>query len=116
MDQRIEKAFETANYMATLSNQRRILLEEFSQKLVYYVNGGTFKITPELIAFTTTLVDKGHTDDTPIIDSNNYPIIIANVEDFCTNITSIYFESLNDFTLKYNDLKSKRKVRGLVDL
>ena len=51
MDERIEKAFNVANYMATLSNQRRIILEEFEQKLVYYVNGGTFKITPELISF-----------------------------------------------------------------
>ena len=31
MDERIEKAFGVANYMATLSNQRRIILEEFNQ-------------------------------------------------------------------------------------
>ena len=57
MDERIEKAFAVANYMATLSNQRRIILEEFNQKLVYYANGGTFKISPELINFTKSVID-----------------------------------------------------------
>lgn len=38
MDERIEKAFQVANYMATLSNQRRIILEEFNQRTVHYVN------------------------------------------------------------------------------
>lgn len=57
MDERVEKAFAVANYMSTLSNQRRILLEEYSQKLVYYINGASFKITPELINFTKTVLD-----------------------------------------------------------
>ena len=32
MDEKLEKAFGVANYMATLSNQRRIILEEFKQQ------------------------------------------------------------------------------------
>ena len=59
MDERIEKAFEVANYMATLSNQRRIVLEEYNQKLVHYINGATFRITPELINLTKTILDLG---------------------------------------------------------
>ena len=51
MDEKIEKAFEVVNYMATLSNQRRLLAEEVNQKLIYYINGSTFKITPTLINF-----------------------------------------------------------------
>ena len=46
MDERIEKAFAVANYLATLSNQRKIVLEEFNQQLIYYSNGGTFLIGP----------------------------------------------------------------------
>jgi len=34
MDERVEKAFEVVNYMATLSNQRRIIAEEYHQQLV----------------------------------------------------------------------------------
>ena len=53
MDEKLEKAFGVANYMATLSNQRRIILEEFKQQLVYYENGGTFQIDTVLISTST---------------------------------------------------------------
>ncbi len=80
MDERIEKAFNVANYMATLSNQRRIILEEFNQKLVYYQNGGTFKVCPSLITFTKQVLDMGHETDVPFIDENNFPILISDVQ------------------------------------
>ena len=70
MDERVEKAFGVANHMATLSNQRRIILEEFNQKTIYYTNGATFKITPELINFTKTVLDLGYTEDVAFLDSN----------------------------------------------
>ena len=77
MDERIEKAFSVANYMSTLSNQRRILLEEFNQKLIYYKNGGTFKITPDLITFTKSIIEMGHDTDVPLIDTENKPLSTA---------------------------------------
>lgn len=116
MDERIEKAFAVANYMATLSNQRRIILEEYTQKLSYYTNGATFKINPELINFTKTLIDLGHTNDIPFLDSNNLPVVISDVQDFFDNIVSVYFEALNTYTSKYNEIKSKRKVGDIVEL
>ena len=91
MDERIEKAFEVANYMATLSNQRRIILEEYNQKLVYYINGATFQVTSELISFTKTMLDVGYTSDVAFVDSNNFPVIVDDVQTFLDNITSIYF-------------------------
>lgn len=116
MDERIEKAFEAANLMATLSNQRRIIQEEFEQKLVFYKNGGTFKVTPELINFVKIALDLGHTEQVPFIDSNNFPIVIDNVQDFFDSLVSVYYESLNEFSLKFLEIKSKRKVKDIVDL
>jgi hypothetical protein len=116
MDDKIEKAFAVANYMATLSNQRRIILEEYTQKLVYYINGSTFKITPELINFTKTVLDLGYTDDVAFLDSNNFPVIINDVQKFFDDITLIYFESINSYAAKYADLKSKRKIADIVEL
>lgn len=116
MDDKIEKAFAAANYMATLSNQRRIILEEYNQKLVYYINGATFKISPELINFTKTVLDLGYTEDAAFIDTNNFPVIIADVQKFFDTITDIYFEQLNDYAAKYAALKSKRKVEDIVNL
>ena len=116
MDERIEKAFAVANFMATLSNQRRIILEELNQKLVYYTNGATFKITPELINFTKTTLDLGHATDVAFIDSNKFPVIISNVQEFFDNIVEIYFESLNEYAAKFADIKSKRKIEDIVGL
>jgi hypothetical protein len=116
MDENIEKAFEMANYMATLTNQRRLIQEELSQRLVYYVNGGTFKITPELINFTKTVLDLGHDTEVIFLDKNKLPIVVADVQDFLDNLVSIYFESINNYHAKYAELKSKRQVEALVSL
>jgi hypothetical protein len=86
MDERIEKAFGVANYMATLSNQRRIILEEYDQSLIHYFNGATFKIDQQLIGFVKTLVDLDHTTDVVLNDSNNLPTQIEDLELFLNNI------------------------------
>ena len=56
MDERLEKAFQTANYMTTLSNQRKVILEEFQQSLIYYFQGASFTVDRNLITFIGTLV------------------------------------------------------------
>jgi len=116
MDERIEKAFAVANYMATLSNQRRIILEEYNQKLIYYINGATFKINPELINFTKTMLDLDHTEDVAFLDSNKLPVIINNVQQFFDDITLIYFESTNSYAANYAELRTKRKISDIVEL
>jgi hypothetical protein len=116
MDERIEKAFAVANYMATLSNQRRIVLEEYTQKLIYYINGATFKISPELINFTKTMLDLDYTEDVAFLDSNNFPVIINDVQKFFDDIILIYFESTNEYAAKYAEIKSKRKISDIVEL
>ena len=116
MDERIEKAFTVANYMATLSNQRRIILEEFEQKLIRYENGGTFKIGPELINFTKTAIDLGHTEDVSFVDVNNFPVVIHDVQQFFDAIVETYFQSLNEYSAKFAELKSKRKIGDMVAL
>jgi len=116
MDERIEKAFAVANYMATLSNQRRIILEEYNQKLVYYINGASFNITPELVNFTKTILDLGYTEDVAFVDANKFPVIINNVQKFFDDIVSIFFESTNEYAAKFSEIKSKRKIADIVDL
>lgn len=116
MDERIEKAFSVANYMATLSNQRRIILEEYNQKLVHYINGATFQVTPELINFTKTALDLGQDTDVAFVDSNNYPVIVSNVQEFFDTIVAVYFEATNEYAAKFAEIKSKRKVSDIVEL
>jgi hypothetical protein len=116
MDERIEKAFEVANYMATLSNQRRVILEEYNQKLVYYIGGATFQVDYNLINFAKNLIDLGHTEDVAFVDANNQPVIIKDVQDFLDNLLSVYFEAVNEYQTKFADIKKKRNVKDLVEL
>jgi len=116
MDERIEKAFEVANYMATLSNQRRIILEEYNHSLIYYINGATFKLTPSLISFVKTLIDIGNNENVVLIDDNNFPALIEDLDAFLNNITSKYLESVKTYADAFNALRAKRKIAGIVEL
>jgi hypothetical protein len=116
MDSIIQKAFETAEYMAVLHRQKQILKEEFAQNLLYYENGGSFTVTKELINFVKTLIDLGHTVDVVLVDDNNTPISISNLQTFFENIVSAYFEAVNSYYTKHNLLIKNRKVESLVNL
>ena len=116
MDEKIEKAFAVANYMATLSNQRRIILEEYNQSLLYYKNGYTFRVTPELISLTKICLDSEKTTDIVFVDLNNLPVLISSVQDFFNDITDLYFKATAVYAEKYNAIKSKRKIADIIDL
>jgi hypothetical protein len=116
MDERTEKAFQITNYFATLASQKKIILEELDQSLIYYYNGGTFKITIELINFSKLLLDKGILSDAVLLDDNNIPVMVKDVSTFHETLFSTYFESVNAYASKYAEIRSKRKVKDLVDL
>jgi len=116
MDERIEKAFETANYMATLSNQKRIIQEEFSQALIFYINGGTFQITMDLISYIKIVIDLNKLEDIVFIDSNNIPILVNDVQQFFNDITAQYFTACQTYIEKYNDIRIKRRIKDIVEL
>ena len=116
MDERIEKAFNVANFMATLSNQKRIILEEYNQKLIYYINGATFYIKPEFISFVKTLIDLKNTKDVVLIDSNNFPVLIEDLKDFLKEIVDVYTAATQEYADSYNEIKVKRKISDIVSL
>lgn len=115
MDERIEKAFQTANFMATLSNLRKTALEEYKQSLVYYFQGSSFTVSRELIVFVHTLTELGNTESI-ILDDNSIPLRIVNLKEFLNSISNVYSESTNAYLVKYGEIKSKRRVEDLVKL
>lgn len=115
MDERIEKAFQTANFMATLSNLRKTALEEYQQSLIYYFQGSSFTVSRELIVFVHTLTELGNKESI-ILDDNNIPLNITNLTEFLTNILSVYGQATNTYLSKYGSIRSKRKVEDLINL
>ena len=115
MDERLEKAFQTANFMATLSNLRRVAFEEFRQNLIFYHQGSSFTVTRELICFVKTLIDQG-IEDSIILDDNNIPSKIQNLSAFLLQIQNIYSKATNEYLARYVEIKSKRSVEGIISL
>jgi hypothetical protein len=115
MDQYLEKAFDVANFMVTLANQKRVLKEEFKQHLIYFYNGSTFSVDKELITFVKSIIDLGQTDHV-LIDDNDLPVHVENLSDFLDNILSIFSSASNEYYSKYQKLKNNRSVESLLDL
>jgi hypothetical protein len=115
MDDRLEKALEFSNFMTTLNNQRRIIREQFLENCVHYLNGGKFSVTRELINFCSLIQSRGQASIV-LIDDNDAPVEVSNLEKFLDDITDIYFTNSNEYLNKYNEIKKNRTVKGLVNL
>lgn len=115
MDERLEKALEFSNYMTTLNNQRRILKEVFYEDLVYFQNGCQFTVTKELITFVNMLISTGNDTDITLVDDNDIPTKIQDLNVFFENILDLYFKSSNKYLTEYDSLKKMRNVEKLID-
>lgn len=113
MDERLEKALQTANFMVTLNNQKRSLKEKYYTDCVYYNNGGTFSINKNLITFVKTLVDLENTVDVVLIDDNEIPIRINDLRVFLSDILDQYYTASNGYYNEYQKLKKNRSVEAL---
>lgn len=115
MDERLHKALDFSNYMVTLNNQKKMLQEKFHQQSLHYYKGGQFTVDKELICFCTILVNADNTT-TVLVDDNNIPIEIEDLEEFLDDINNVYFSATSEFLNNYNKLKTNRSVEKLIDL
>lgn len=115
MDERLEKALEISNYMLTFQNQKRLLKEQYKENLIYYVNGGQFTITTQLISFCQSLLLMQQTE-TILIDDNEMPVEIEDLIKFTNDLYSKYFESSNRYLIEYNKLKNNRSVESIMNI
>jgi hypothetical protein len=116
MEEQLKKALDFSNYRQTFSIQRRTLKEKIEAKLTYGCNGGIFKIDRSLITFVQLLIDQGRFSGVPLIDSNENPILIDNLETFRDEILDRYFTATLEYYEQYQDLKKSRSVEKLLDL
>ena len=116
MDDQLKQALDFANYRQTFSIQRQTLKEKIEAKLTYGVSGGIFKIDKSLIAYVQMLVDRGRTGGVPLIDSNDNPILITNLEDFRDKILDRYYTTTFEYYDQYQELKKSRSIEKLLDL
>ena len=116
MNERLQQALDFSNYKQTLALQRKDLKEKVDAKLTYGFNGGIFKIDRELLNFVNTLCSKGRTEGIILLDSNENPIKIDNLESFQDEIFDRYFTTVYEYHEQYEQIKKSRTVEKLLDL
>lgn len=116
MQEQFQKALEFSNYRQTFSLQKKILKEKIDAKLTYGINGGIFKIDRSLLTFVQMFIDQGRVENVPLVDANDNPIMIENLEDFRDEIFDRYYNTVLDYYTEYQDLKKSRSVEKLLDL
>ena len=114
MEESLEKALEFSNYSVTLNNQKRILSEKYQENLIIYYLGGTFTANREMLNFCSMLLNK--TTKTIIVDDNQTPIEINDLNDYTEALIQKYTEATNQYNEDYKILSTRRSVKGLVDV
>ena len=115
MDEIIEKALEFSNFSVTLNNQKRLLKEKCKEELNLFYQGGKFEVTKELLNFCWMLTSK-NCENTVIIDANDTPIEIQDVDDFTERLLQQYTDATNKYLNDYKELTKKRSIEGFVDV
>jgi hypothetical protein len=109
LDQQLEAALSFAQYQTTLTQQRRLLKEQFESDTVIAHNGGLFKVTQEWL---------GGFDKTSswFLDMNNNPVSVADPEDLYQQASTTYKDALAKYGDAYELLRRQRSVKLLTEL
>jgi hypothetical protein len=113
MDDRLKDALDFSNYMITLSNQKRLLREQYHNDIIYYHNGGEFTLTQSLISFCSLLVTTNLTESV-LIDDNSTPIHISDMSAFVNTALAEYTKAGNKYLAGFAKLKTNRTVEGII--
>jgi len=111
MDERLEKALDFGNYTVTFNNQKRLLTEKFYDDCIAYQGGGRFTLTREFLSYLSGLKNQKRA---VIIDDNDLPVEINDLEEFCDNARSQYAEAANQYFKSYKEMIANRKPGALV--
>jgi hypothetical protein len=115
MDDRLKNALDFSNYRQTLAVQRKSLKEKMQAKLTYGCNGGIFKIDQTLLNFVALLCAEQRTQGVVLLDSNENPVLIEDLEKFKVDIFDRYFTVTFEYQEEYDKIKKSRSVEKLVD-
>jgi len=114
MDQQLKAALDFSNYQQTFSIQKKVLKERIAAKLTYGFNGGLFRIDRTLLTFVDMLCAKGRTSGVVLLDTNENPVLVNDLEVFREELFQRYFEVTNEYFDQYQKIKKSRSVEKLI--
>ena len=113
--QRLEKALNFSNTMKTFNLNKNNLRIKTQNLLSYSTAGGSFTVNQSLISFMNLVVSSGKTEIS-LLDKNDIPIHIEDTEKFLDEVSSLYFEVVNDYYNEYQQLRSSRKIEKVLEI
>lgn len=113
--ERLAKALDFSNTMQTFNLAKNNLKVKTQNLLSYSINGGTFRVSQELIAFVSMAVSSEKTN-LILLDKNDIPIQIDDTKQFLEDISSLYFEVINEYYNDYQQLRSSRKIEKVLEI
>jgi hypothetical protein len=114
MDERLEKALEFANYRITLSNRKRDIKARMIFLQTLHHKSGTFIANEILIGFVDTLLRNGK-KSAVIVDTNDNPIEIDDLEEFNDLLISAYIEASNEYKVQMDKVVKSRNIKKIMD-
>ena len=112
---RLEKALDFSNTMKTFNLSKNNLKVKTQNLLSYSTSGGSFSVDQSLISFMNFVVSSGKTEIS-LLDKNDIPIRIEDTEKFLEDVSSLYFEVVNDYYNEYQQLRSSRKIEKVLEI
>ena len=111
----LEKAYDFVNFRTTIVNQKHLLVAQVEERLTCHLNGGMFRSEPGFIAFIGDLIDSGY-EQAPILDLNNNPILIENLQEFKNMLLSSYVETVQDYWNDWHKIRNERDLKKIADV
>lgn len=115
MNEEFKKALDFSNFRQTYSIQRKSLKEKIDAKLTYGHNGGIFKINRSLLNFVQMLIDQGRTEGVVLLDVNENPVLIENLNQFKDEVFDRYFSTTLEYFEENQKLKQSRSIEKLTE-
>lgn len=115
MDDRLKAALDFSNFKQSFAVKLKQIKEKIDAKLTFGHNGGIFKIDRPLLIFVDML-SRSDRNNAVVLDQNNNPIMIEDIESFKDEIFDRYFTSTNEYYIEYQKLKTSRSVEKLLDV
>ena len=114
MDKRLEQALEFSNFRNILSTRQENLKVLLKNRLLLTYEEGLFSIDSNLLGLISSLINDGQKKFI-LIDSNDIPILIEDLNNFWDKAFSKYSDALDRHYKSYEKLKEARKIRKVID-
>lgn len=116
MDDRLENALKFANFRHTLFLEKQRLQEKLKTEMFISFNGGRFYIDRNFLIYLDTVTPEQGVGSVTLLDEKLNPVYIEDISEFKFYVSGIYNKAVNEYHMAFQELKSKRSVKAIVDL